>query len=295
MRTHPLIFNIQRFCTHDGPGIRTVVFFKGCPLRCRWCSNPESQDVEPNLLFNARRCIGCGQCAAACPQGIVVGRHGADPACNLCGACVAACPAKALEVDSREYSIADILAEVSKDENYYYPLGGVTLSGGEPLLYPEFTEELATAIKKQGYHLAVETTGFAKWEIADPIFAQADLLLYDIKHMDDEQHKLYTGVSNRQILQNAITAAVKGYPILVRIPLIGGVNDSEDNIRQTALFCAECGIQRAEFLPYHKLGASKYDMLRKGYAFEGSTPAVDQRRHLATFFTEQGVDIIIGN
>lgn len=293
--TAPLIFNIQRFCTHDGPGVRTVVFLKGCPLRCRWCSNPESQNLNMNILFSARKCIACGLCESACPSGIKHGKHGTGRGCRMCGACAAACPAKALEPDGRAYTPDELLAELGKDEAYYGAQGGVTISGGEPLMHPAFVRELARGVKACGYHLALETTGFSEWETAKSVFSEVDLLLYDIKHMDERAHKRLTGVSNRLILENAAKAVAMGCDIIARIPLIAGVNDDEENIMRTAEFCAQAGIKKAEFLPYHEFGRSKYEMLRQEYALKAEKPSLERRQALSSFFVDSGIDIVIGN
>ena len=287
----PLIFNIQRYCTHDGPGIRTVVFLKGCPLRCTWCSNPESQAVSVNILFTERKCIGCGLCVKHCPQAIAVGRQGIDENCNRCGKCVTACPARALEFDGFERSIDEVLDEVIKDETYYYPGGGVTISGGEPLLFPDYVCELSKAIKSQGYHLAIETTGLADGEIADRVFSHMDLLLYDIKHMDDEKHKKYTGVSNQAILRNARNAARKGCEMMIRIPLLGGINDDDENMTKTAEFCDELNIRNVEILSYHKFGEAKYAMLRKEYDCDAVTPTSERKAAIAEIFRARGIEL----
>lgn len=292
---NPNIFNIQRFCTHDGPGIRTVVFLKGCPLRCQWCSNPESQLPETEIFFDERKCIRCGRCVDQCPESIPVGMQGVDPRCTLCGICVRVCPSKALELTGKEASISEILEEVIKDEQYYRGEGGVTISGGEPLLHSEFVCRLADEIKQYGYHLALETTGLAEWEAANRVFSRMNLILYDMKLMDDEKHKNYTGVSNRLILQNAEKAAEKGYPMIIRVPLMRGINDDEDNVKKLADFCGKIGVGKVEFLPYHNFGESKYTLLRRAYACEAVSPSLEKRLQLAEILEEKGITVKVGN
>ena len=195
-----MVFNIQRYSTHDGPGIRTVVFLKGCPLRCAWCSNPESQDVEPTIFFSADKCITCKKCVEACPENIEVGQQGVDPRCTLCGKCVGVCPAKALEMKGTQMTISEIMEEVERDASFYkHSGGGVTISGGEPMAQTAFLSKLIDAVKKRGFSVALETTGYAPWDKLKEIFDKTDLILYDIKHLDEQTHIRYTDVSNKLI------------------------------------------------------------------------------------------------
>ena len=290
-----LVYNIQRFSTHDGAGIRTVVFLKGCPLRCEWCSNPESQSFEKSIFFNPMSCIGCGKCMHICKFHIQVGRQGQDPDCTHCGLCARVCPAKALECLGEEKTITEVLKEVEKDASFYRQSGGgVTVSGGEPLMHPEYVIKLAKEIKKSGYNLALETTGFAKWETAKAVFDNFDLLLYDIKHMDDEIHKKYTGVSNKLILENARKAAREGYNIIFRVPLMGGINATDDNITKLGDFAAELGIKEIHFLPYHTFGEYKYKYLRRKYETSAYKPEKEDIERLAKILEDKGISVNVG-
>lgn len=289
------VFNIQRFSTHDGPGIRTVVFLKGCPLRCEWCSNPESQPLTASIFFHEDKCIGCGMCMKACPKNISVGMQGRDERCIHCGLCAKACPAQALELMGEEMTIPEIMAEIDSDASYYRNSGGgVTISGGEALMHPDFVCELADAVKEAGYHLALETTGFANWFIANRVFRKFDLLLYDIKHLDDEKHKQHTGVSNKLILENARLAAKAGYPMIFRVPLIGGVNDDEENITALRDFAQECGVKEVHFLPYHALGESKYRQLGGEYTCTAYRPEQEVIDKLAGILEAAGISVNVG-
>ena len=292
---HTKVFNIQRYCSHDGPGIRTTIFLKGCPLSCQWCSNPESQKAETQILFDSTKCIGCGICKNSCPHAIDPGKQGIDHRCTLCGLCAQRCPSKALEKMGEEMSIDKVLEEVARDESYYQSTGGgVTISGGEPLLHPDYVCELADEIKKLGYNLAIETTGFSDWETAEHVFSKFDLILYDIKSVDDEIHQKYVGVTNEPILRNARLAAQKGYPIIFRIPLMGGINDSIENIQKLADLCESTGVKKVEFLPYHKFGENKYRLLGIPYECQAYTPSLEQRAELAKILEAKGIEVKIG-
>jgi len=260
------IFNIQKFCIHDGTGIRTIVFFKGCPLRCAWCSNPESISPDPQLLVTLNRCIKCNKCIDVCKNKAISIKNGKiyidRIKCDLCGFCVEVCPTGALEITGKDFTVAEILKEVLKDVEFYnLSNGGVTFSGGEPLYQPHFVYDLASAIKSNYLNLAIETTGYAKWHNAKPILIQADEILYDIKMMDSEKHYKFTGVQNKLILENAEKSSKLGVKMTIRVPLIGGVNDSEENIRDTANFTANIGVKKLHILPYHKFGEKKYEKL----------------------------------
>ncbi len=264
-----LVFDLKRFAIHDGPGIRTTLFFKGCPLRCPWCHNPESLLPEPELVFHAERCLGCGDCLEACPAGaasLEPGKAPADPAaCRLCGACVEACPSGAREILGEWKTVEEVLAELERDRVFYQESGGgVTFSGGEPLAQAEFLSALLEACREQGLHAALDTTGFAPRRVVERMIPLADLWLVDLKHMDSARHRRFTGVPNERILENFRLLSSRGAKIAARIPLIPRFNDGEENLRAAARFLAGLGeaVVEVNLLPYHKGGVHKLSFLR---------------------------------
>jgi pyruvate formate lyase activating enzyme len=269
--TRGVIFNIQTYSIHDGPGIRTTVFLKGCPLKCIWCQNPESQMVTPQLLFNDELCVGCGKCLQVCPEGAIKLHEGKSwtnrYACRGSGKCVEACPNEARNIVGRYVTAGEVFKEIMEDKIFYERSGGgVTLGGGEPLTSPEFTASLLRLCKSAGIHTALDTCGYAKWETIKQILLHVDLVLYDLKHMDPAAHRLYTGVSNDIILENAKRICKEPHiSLLARIPIIPGFNDSIGNIGATGRFIAtELGASTEVYLlPYHKLGEVKYQRLEK--------------------------------
>lgn len=276
-RAEPTVFvsNIQRVCVHDGPGIRTVVFLLGCPLRCRWCQNPETLEREPRLMVNARKCAGCGACAEACAR--QAARRSTDGAvrfdrsrCAACGRCVPACWYKAREMSGRPYSARRLLEEIAKDRVVFRNSGGgVTLSGGEPLLHPAFVAELFRGCRQQGIHTAVETCGAVPWGHFEQVLPVTDLFLYDLKLIDPAKHERWTGAGNLAILGNARALAAGGRRLVVRVPLIPGVNDDEAEFRAIARFAAGLpGVGELHILPFHQVGSSKYDLVGREYELE---------------------------
>jgi pyruvate formate lyase activating enzyme len=266
------VFDIQTYAIHDGPGIRTLVFLKGCPLRCLWCQNPESQSPLPEVLFYSDKCTGCGKCVEVCPEGaieIVEGRSRIKrDICKGTGKCAEVCPNEARTLAGREVTAEEVLREVEKDKIFYKRSGGgVTLSGGEPLAQPEFATDVLRLCKEAGIHTCIETTGYAKWDTLKQVLEYTDLVLYDLKHMDPVEHVKCTGVSNKLILDNTVRLHLEfpAIPVTARIPVIPGYNDSVENIEATAQFVAhELGPSTpVNILAYHKLGESKYRNLEK--------------------------------
>ena len=277
LKTKGIVFDIQRFSVHDGPGIRSLVFLKGCPLRCPWCSNPESQQLEREIMFIARNCIGCHKCLTVCPSGAIDFERPSrirSEKCNLCGKCVEACYAGALNIFGQEKTVQMVLDELAKDSVYYRRSGGgITFSGGEPLLQEEFIQHLLAGCKAKGWHTAIETTGFTTKAVLERVLPLLDLVLIDIKHMNDQRHQEYIGSSNIPVQKNAKLIAELGVPMIIRIPVIPQFNDDLINIRATASFASSLGtVQELHLLPYHRLGQGKYDYLGRKYPLEGITP-----------------------
>lgn len=273
-----LIFDIRRFSIHDGPGIRTVVFFKGCPLSCWWCHNPEGRSRDVELWWRKSRCIHCDACVEACPNEAISwqGEEAVtDKArCELCGLCAEACPAEARQVVGRWMSVEQVLEELEKDRPFYDESGGgVTFSGGEPLAQSGFLLALLKACRARELHTALDTCGFASWETLNSVRPYVDLFLYDLKLMDDRAHRKYTGVSNRLILSNLRRLAELGNRLLLRLPLIPGINDDVENLRQLGEFVRRLsGRPPVELLPYHPIAIAKYERLNMAYKLEETGP-----------------------
>lgn len=288
-----------RFCLHDGPGIRTTVFLKGCPLSCWWCHNPEGQARDPELVYYEARCRRCGACVVVCPHADAAGRDGVilpHALCEGCGGCVEACLSSAREILGREMSVEEVLREAERDRVFYEESGGgVTLSGGEPLLQPEFTLALLAACRTRGLHTALETCGLAPESVMLAAAARADLVLYDLKVLDAEKHRRYTGAPNDGILGNLRALAGAGRPPVVRLPVIPGINDSEEDLAACARFLAQLGLRRLDLLPYHCIGIEKYWRLGRSYRLpETAPPEAERNRAVAAYFTGEGFEVTIG-
>ena len=273
-----LIFNIMAFSVHDGPGIRTTVFLKGCPLQCAWCHNPESISPEPEMMLRTELCLMCGACIAACPMGAIE----ATPAglvthrekCVACGLCAEACPVQARVRVGREMSVAEVMEKVLADRVFYDQSGGgVTFSGGEPTRQPDFLHALLTASRQEGLHTIVDTCGYAPWSVFERIAPLTDLFLFDIKLIDAEKHRHWTGVSNRRILDNLIRLDDGGCAISLRLPIIPGVNDRPEDIEQMALLLSTLrNTKQLHLLPFHRGGTEKYHRLGRAYYLEHAVP-----------------------
>ena len=275
------IFDIQRFSLHDGPGIRTLVFLKGCPLRCIWCSNPESQKYNPEIMFNAATCMDCGTCKAVCPQNAIEENKNTDRInrqwCDECGSCTEACPTQALQFSGNNMSVATVLTEIEKDREFYESSGGgVTFSGGEPLGQPEFLKHVLMACKSRDIHTALETCGVANWEHLENILAYTDLFLYDVKQMDPVEHEKLTGYDNRLVLENLEKLCRIGANVIIRMPVVPGLNDSEKNLTATAELMIRFDIAEIHLLPYHNYGENKYRMLGNDYSLTDLEPVLEK-------------------
>lgn len=296
-RATGLIYDIKHFAVHDGPGVRTTIFLKGCPLRCLWCHSPESQEARPQISFNRDRCIGCGSCVESCQEGALAVPGNIDEGkCTLCGSCVEECYSNALEMIGRHVHVGDVLDAVDRDRDVIERSGGgVTVSGGEPLAQPDFTLSLLIALKEEGYHTALDTCGQAPVTILDGMLPYTDLLLYDVKHMNPERHRELTGVSNDTILSNLRYVAKRRGALRIRMPLIPGVNDSEENLAETCAFIR--GLERVdaiELLPYHRLGVSKYRAINREFALRQLLPhEPEQLLRIRDFIAGNGLDVIL--
>ena len=299
--TTGMVFDIKRFSIHDGPGIRTTVFFKGCPLSCWWCHNPESQATEPEMMFRENRCIRCRACQAVCKQsaiswdGDVISTD--MEKCTLCGVCVEACYAEAREMIGREMTVAQVMAEIERDIAFYdESAGGATFSGGEPLWQRDFLLDLLRACQEKEIHTAVDTCGFATWETVDSVREYVDLFLYDLKLMNDARHQKFTAVSNELILSNLRALAEWGENIILRVPIIPGINDDDESLRQLGAFAATLpDVNRISLLPYHPTAVEKYKLLQKTCGLQGVSPPSDGRMaEIAEILSEFGLQVKIG-
>ena len=277
-----LVFDIKKFAVDDGPGIRTTIFLKGCPMRCLWCHNPEGQTFAPELLYRYKKCIRCGECVKICPNQVLflagkkltINRE----ICSVCEACAENCPSGALEISGKKLSVNEVMREIDKDTAFYdESRGGITISGGEPLLQLDFTTAILGECRKRNIHTAVDTCGYASPKTIEKIKDKVDLFLYDLKIMDNAKHRKYTGKSNRPILRNFKTLAQNGNTILVRLPLIPGINDDRKNIQETADFILLHGIERINLLPYHRAGIEKYRNLGKRYKLNSIRPPSERK------------------
>lgn len=300
-----LIFDVQSYSTHDGPGIRTNVFFKGCPLRCLWCANPEGQRSIPELFYTKSKCVGCMMCAAACPHGAVsavtdeeeIARIGYTrhdrTICRECTTheCVGACLQNALSVTGKWMTVDDVMKLIHRDMPFYHGKGGVTISGGDPLVYYEFVAEFLRRCKEEGINTAMESELCVPRKNLEAVVPYVDLFLTDIKIVDEQKHIEATGMSNRQILENLrYIGQTCPERACLRIPIIPGYTDTEENINDIARFCRENHFIAVNILPYHNLGASKHERLGSVYTLSAvKTPSDGQMVHIAQVFESYGV------
>ena len=303
-----LITNLQRYSLHDGPGIRTTVFLKGCPLSCAWCHNPETLSRRPEILVVETRCVRCGSCVHACPNHQPVGAPrelidpsraecAAGPACTLCGECVEACPTGARTMMGRAMTVTELMDPLLADRVFFEESnGGVTFSGGEPLLQFEFLREALVACREQGLHTAVDTSGFAPHEQLLSVAALADLFLFDLKAMDDALHRKLAGVPNRVILENLAALARVHGNIWLRVPIIPGANDDPAELEAIARFGATIpNVRQVNLLPYHQTGFTKSRRLRHEDARQSFPPPPAERmEEIAGIFRRAGLETRIG-
>jgi pyruvate formate lyase activating enzyme len=297
-----LIFDVNRYAINDGPGIRVTFFLKGCPLKCSWCHNPEGISPDVQKMYNATKCIGCNTCVESCPEnactpspeGIVTDYN----LCTSCGICAEVCPTNATEMSGKLTTVDEIVTIVEKERIFFDQSGGgVTFSGGEPLMQADFLITLLDELGRRSIHRTVDTTGFAKNKVLLEVAKRTDHFLYDLKMMDPERHKKWTGVDNRIILENLQLLAATGATITIRIPLVKGVNDDEENIEKTALFVANLAGEKKNIniLPYHNIAAGKHDRLGGSYDdSDMSEPESDELDQIIAKFAQFDIKATIG-
>jgi len=291
-----IVFRIDRFAVHDGPGIRTTVFLKGCPLRCWWCHSPESQGEAPEILIHPDRCERCGTCLTVCPNDALVEENGrfvpVAALCTTCGTCVEECPCGARALAGDRVTVAEVMDTVGRDVLFFDESGGgVTFSGGEPLMQPAFLAALLAACRAREIHTAVDTSGMAPWDAFAAVAADVRLFLFDVKIADDARHRMFTGGSNVQILENLRRLAGIHPHVRVRFPLIPGVTDDDENVAAIGDLVRSLGLPSIDVLPYHRAGLSKYARLGVEYRLpDVRPPAADAVAAIVGRFAAFGLD-----
>ncbi|MCI7327783.1 glycyl-radical enzyme activating protein [Hornefia butyriciproducens] len=295
-----VVFDIQRFSVNDGPGIRSIVFLKGCPLACLWCCNPESQRIEPDVMYDQQKCIGCGKCAEVCRQNAIGSQNASwidRTKCIGCGECATICPTGALTLKGETETVNEVIQVLKRDSHFFRKSGGgVTLSGGEPLMQWRFAKELLMACKAQGWDTAMETTGLGTQEAIDAVIPYVDLVLLDCKSTDSDVHRRVTGVNNEQIIANAHRIVSIAKETVVRVPTIPTVNASEEEFHRIAEYAKSLNVDTVHILPYHTLGESKYAMLGKAYemGYEIKTLPREEAEIYKKVIQSHGLNCVIG-
>lgn len=298
--TKGIVTNIQRYSLHDGPGLRTNVFFKGCALHCSWCSNPEAIQPQPEIAFFEQYCFLCGECVSACPQSAITTRDQQIQwdrlKCNQSGRCVDVCPSHAFTIIGREMTAREVMTEVLRDAAFYSDHGGVTLTGGEPTLQPQFAEAVLRLSKEEGFHTAIETCGAVGWQNIKRLLPHLDLVLFDLKHTDPTIHRRFTGSSNLTILENLRKTTGSGAKVIVRIPLIPDFNADKESLIAIAKFVQSLRVvNEVHLLAYHTLGKSKYHALGLPYPMENYPPMQqEEAEKWSSIFTSHGISVQIG-
>lgn len=298
----PLIFDIKRYAINDGPGIRITIFLKGCPLSCKWCHNPESQSLAAQKFYTEKKCIGAQECIAVCsenaltltPKGIVTDYN----VCTLCGKCAEVCPTKAMEMSGKMYGVDELMEIIEKERIHIdHSGGGVTFSGGEPLMHSDFLLEMLEACGKNNIHRTVDTSGFGDTKTLLEVAKYTDLFLYDVKHIDSEIHKKWTGVSNKLILENLKLLSETDASINIRIPFIKNVNTDKKSVTEIAEFISKLPGKKPiiNILPYHNIAANKYNKLGTEYEeFNMAEPSEEDQKRAILIFKKFGLEVEIG-